>query len=254
MRAPTLRAPRPNRALAAALAAALALAVGGCGDGDDETSSVTTSEQAPPQATAPDDSGLAGGAGNGGDEDGDGDRDSSAPADGQGSSAGGQSDSSPPPVSGAPVEGSKEAAPGVPTSKHGDDSIQTYGVEAGSDERAEATAVVQEFLDARAARNWEQACSLLAAKPLTEYENLLKDSTKKGIPACAEAMRVFATGVPDSAFAEEAEISEVLSLRTDDEYAFLIYTRPDGKVYATAISREGGSWKIISVGPTEIVA
>ncbi len=231
----------------------MALAVGGCGgDGDEETSSVTTSEQAPPQATAPDDSGLAGGAGNGGDEDGDGDRDSSAPADGQGSPAGGQSDSSPPPVSGSPQEGSKEAAPGVPTSKQGDNSIQTYGVEAGSQERAEVAATVQEFYDARAARNWSLACSMLAAKPLTEFEQMLK-SDKSGVAACAETMGALSQQVPTSAFAEEAEIEEVLSLRADDEHAFLIYTRPDGKIYATAVAQESG-WKIVSVGPAEIFA
>jgi hypothetical protein len=246
---------RRNRALAAVLVATAALAVGGCGgDGDEETSSVTTSEQSPPQATAPDDSGLAGGAGaaKDGDEDGGG-RNSSASTDEQNSSAGGrsESDSSPPPVSGAPQEGAKQAAPGVPTSKHGDDSIATYGTESGSEERDEVAAVVQAFYDARAARNWSLACEMLAAKPRTELEQMLKGSGG-GAASCAEVMGGLSQQVPTSAFAEEAEIEEVLSLRTDDEYAFLIYTRPDGKVYATAVTNEGG-WKIVSIGPAEIV-
>lgn len=246
---------RPKRARAAALMATAALAIGGCGgDGDEETSSVTTSEQSPPQATAPDDSGLAGGAGaaEGGDEEGGG-RDSTASTDEQNSSAGGrnESDSSPPPVSGDPVEGTKEAAPGVPTSEHGDDSIATYGVEAGSGEREEVAAVVQAFYDARAARDWALACSMLAAKPRAELEQMLKGS-EGGAATCAEVMGALSQQVPTSAFAEEAEIEEVLSLRADDEYAFLIYTRPDGKIYATAVANEGG-WKIVSIGPAEIV-
>ena len=248
---PALSVGRPSRALAAALAATVALAFGGCGgDGDEETSAVTTSEQSVPQATAPDDSGPAGGAGNDGDEGG-GDRGSPAAADGEASPAGGQVESTPPPVSDAPVEGSKEAAPGVPISKHGDSSIQTYGVEAGGEERAEVAATVQKFYDARAARNWALACEMLAAKPRAEYERLLK-SEKSGVAACTETMAALSQQVPTSAFVEEAEIEEVLSFRTDDEYAFLIYTRPDGKVYATAVAQEDG-WKIVSVGPAEIV-
>ncbi len=215
------------------MAAAAALTAGGCGEGEEETTTAATTPESgsiqisPPKKPAPERKAKANG-----------DADRAEPAS----------------SSGEPVEGSKAAARGVPTSKQGDNSIQTYGLEAGAGERAEVTAAVQEFLDARAARNWATACSLLAAKPLTEYETLLKDSTKKGIPACAEVMRVFATDVPDSAFAEEAEIAEVLSLRVDDEYAFLIYTRPDGKIYATAVAREGGSWKIVSVGAAEIFA
>jgi hypothetical protein len=247
---------RPRRALAAALAVTAALAIGGCGgDGDEETGSATTSEQTPPQATAPDDSGLAGGAGgtdSRGGGDGAADRDSSSSTGEQGSSVGERSDSTPPPVSGDPVEGAKDAAPGVPTSEHGDDSIATYGTESGSEERAEVAAVVQAFYDARAARDWALACSMLAAKPRAELEQMLKGAGS-GAATCAEVMGGLSQQVPTSAFAEEAEIEEVLSLRTDDEYAFLIYTRPDGKIYATAVTQESG-WKIVSIGPAEIVA
>jgi hypothetical protein len=76
----------------------------------------------------------------------------------------------PPPDLPPPTPGSKAAAPGVPTSKHGDNSIQTWGLEAADGEREEATATVQRYLDARAAGNWSTVCQLLAAKPRREQE------------------------------------------------------------------------------------
>jgi hypothetical protein len=35
--------------------------------------------------------------------------------------------------------------------------------------------------------------------------------------------------------------------------AFLIYTRPgENKVYANAFAEEGGTWKVVSIGPTAL--
>jgi hypothetical protein len=144
----------------------------------------------------------------------------------------------------SPQPGAKAAAPGVPTSKQGDNSIQTYGLEAESEERAEATELVHAYLDARAVKDWAKVCSLLAAKPRAEQRRLAKGAS------CAEAMGVLATGASSAILAEEAEI-QVLSFRVGAKYAFLIYRRPDG-VYATALNEEGGAWKVVSVGPAAV--
>jgi hypothetical protein len=143
-----------------------------------------------------------------------------------------------------PQPGSKTAAPGVPTSKQGDNSIQTWGLEASDTEREAATATVQRYLDARAADNWSTACQLLAAKPRREQEQF------GGGASCAQAMASFAADASPATLREEAEI-EVLSFRVGDKYTFLIYRRPDG-IFATALSREGGQWKLISVTPNPI--
>jgi hypothetical protein len=153
-------------------------------------------------------------------------------------------------IAASPRPGSKAAAPGVPTTKGGDNSIQTWGLEASSTERASATAVVQAFLDARTRADWANACSYLAAKQRTMFERLARG--KSGNAACAEGMGLLAAHVPASAFAHEAEILEVLSLRVGGGNAFLIYSRPGGKVYATALGSEDGAWKVISVGPTAL--
>jgi hypothetical protein len=121
-------------------------------------------------------------------------------------------------------------------------------LEASDEERSRLTALVQDFLDARAAGDWAGACTFLAAKPHREFERLIKG--KSGNAACAAGMEALTVGVPASAFDHEAEILDVLSLRVGGGHAFLIYTRPGGKIYTTALGHEGGAWKVISVGPT----
>jgi hypothetical protein len=150
----------------------------------------------------------------------------------------------PPPDLPPPTPGSKAAAPGVPTSKHGDNSIQTWGLEAADAERNEASATVQRYLDARAAGNWSTVCQLLAAKPRREQEQF------GGGASCAKAMASFAADASPTTLREEAEI-EVLSFRVGDKYTFLIYRRPDG-IFATALTREAGAWRLVSVTPNPI--
>ena len=151
-----------------------------------------------------------------------------------------------------PEEGSKKAAPGVPVSRGGDNSIQTWGLKASAQERAKVTAILRAFLDARADADWATACSYLAAEQRAEFESLV-DGGKRGNAACAETMRAFADGVPPSAYDEEAQIDYVLSLRVGEGNAFLIYTRPgESKIFANAFADEGGTWKVVSVGPTVV--
>ncbi|HWO15659.1 MAG TPA: hypothetical protein VNM89_02990 [Solirubrobacterales bacterium] len=207
-----------------------ALALAGCGGGDEETTATSGAAGATAQQG---DGGSQGDSGQ------------------QGSGGGGREplDTSSPPE---PEEGSKKAAPGVPVSRGGDNSIQTWGLEASAQERDEVTAILQAFLDARAAADWATACSYLAVEQRAEFESL-GSGDKRGNAACAETMRAFAAGVPPSAFDEEAQIDYVLSLRVGEGHAFLIYTRPDtNKIYANALREEDGTWKVVSVGPTVI--
>lgn len=141
----------------------------------------------------------------------------------------------------APEADSKAAAPGVPTSKEGDNSIQTWGVETGGKKRQEAIADVRAYLDARAAREWDVVCPYLAPKARQEYVRIGKGS-------CARGMEAFFGEAPERALRAETEI-DVLSFRAGGGFGFLIYERPDGKVYATAVEPRGGEWKLISVTP-----
>jgi len=227
---------KPATTPLASLAIAAALALAGCGDSEDDGSggageSQTTSRQ---------------GSGAGGAQQGE-----SAPSGrGEGLPAVREEPVDTSSLS-EPVEGSKRAAPGVPVSRGGDNSIQTWGVEASAAERKEVTATLQAFYDARAEADWATACSYLAARVKTEFGGFVRG--KSGNAACAEAMRGLAQGIPPSAFDREARIDYVLSLRIGEGNAFLIYTRPgESKVFANAFGDEDGTWKVVSVGPTVI--
>ena len=53
-----------------------------------------------------------------------------------------------------PNEGTRRVAPGVPTAKGGDNSIQEFGVEGPADDRVQAAVVFQAYLNARLAGDW----------------------------------------------------------------------------------------------------
>jgi hypothetical protein len=211
-----------NRAATAALAS-LALALAGLGCGSGEESAGSGASASPPDTAAANRSAA----------------DSSPPSS---SASRPHTEQKPPPELPPPTPGSKAAAPGVPTSKHGDNSIQTWGREAPDTEREAATATVQTYLDARAAGDWAKVCALLAAKSRREQEQF------GGGTSCAKAMGSFAADASTAVLEEEAEI-EVLSFRIGDKYTFLIYRRPDG-VYANGLVRKAGRWKLLLVTPT----
>jgi hypothetical protein len=215
---------RPSASLIA-LAAAAALLVAGCGGGGGADSTAPTPAQPSTASTAQSSKSAQGGSSN-----------SHSPAS--------TKESKPPPNLPPPTPGSKAAAPGVPTSKQGDNSIQTWGLEASDAQRAAASKAVQTYLNARAARKWGTVCQLLAAKPRREQTQFAQGAS------CARVMASFAANAEGSVLREEAQI-EVLSFRVGKRYAFLIYRRPDG-IFATALAREAGAWKLLTVTPSPL--
>ncbi len=229
--------------LLAALVIAVALALAGCGGGGDGTSTQATDSTATTgtdaTTTAPQGTSTQGAKG----------------GNDQSQNGGG---TPPPPSAPAdtsnlpePTEGSKNAAPGVPVSKGGDNSIQTWGAEASASEREEVTATLQAFYDARAAANWAKACTYLAARAKAEFAGFVKG--KSGNAACAEAMRGLASQVPQSAFAREARIDYVLSLRIGRRQR-LPHLHPHRREQGLRqrVRRRGRAWKVVSVGPTVV--
>lgn len=139
----------------------------------------------------------------------------------------------------APTPGSKAPAPGVPTSRGGDDSIQTWGVEASAATRRGAAEAVRRYLRRRAARRWRDACAMLAAKSRREQRRY--DPSGR---FCAGAMAYFAADASNADLRNEARIV-VLSFRVGRRYSFLIYRRDDG-AFAIALDRMDGTWRIVS--------
>lgn len=154
-----------------------------------------------------------------------------------------------PPTPAAPLsnEGTKKVAPGVPTVKGGDNSIQEYGLEGPSGDRAEAALVLRAYLRARAAGEWARACSYLSAATKKELELLIARAVTEGEEpkpkGCDQTLRALGALTNRGAAREVGEI-RVLSMRAEGAQAFLVYREGEGKPQAIAMDREDGRWLV----------
>lgn len=233
--------------------AAVGGGVGGCGGGDEDTTASTVSVPAEAQTTPanqdaqPKDSSKS---------------DEVSPKQGKGSSQGKDSKAADgqgggdlvatPPISSAPQEGSKKAAPGVTTVKEGDNSVQTYGTESSSSARTEAATTVQTYLNARQAGDWEVACSHLGGNIQAMVDRLVAQAQKAGsdLNGCAGVMQALTDKTPPAALRQGATIDEVLSFRVDGAQGFLLFVGPPGEtLFSVPMRLEAGEWKLGTIAP-----
>jgi hypothetical protein len=139
----------------------------------------------------------------------------------------------------------------VPTTKGGDNSIQTYGTESESTERIQAARVAEAYLSARAQGRWAEACTYLAAS-IRERLKALAVHLKKGPQDCAAMMAALGEGVPRSTLAQAAQI-HVLSFRVEGEHGFLVYRDGAGKPFNIPMAPEGGRWMVAGLIGSELL-
>jgi hypothetical protein len=158
-----------------------------------------------------------------------------------------ESGPAPTPHRSLPNEGTRKVAPGVPTAKGGDNSIQEFGVESASSDRIAATRTLKTYLDARAGGDWGSACAKISAALKEEFiQYAARQSAQGGPPGCAKALRSLTEGVPASALRTAAAI-RVLSMRVKSSGAYLVYKNGEGTPMAIPMTREGGEWKVTAL-------
>ena len=147
-----------------------------------------------------------------------------------------------------PNEGTRRVAPGVPTARGGDNSIQEFGVEAPSDDRVQASRVFQAYLNARLDGDYALACSYLSESMKRQLASFGGQAHRAGgrAPDCAQVMRAFTQGVPKEALRNAAQIN-VLSMRVEDEQAFLLYRDGEDLPSSIPMNEEGGAWKVAAI-------
>jgi hypothetical protein len=162
-----------------------------------------------------------------------------------------------PPISSAPVAGSRAPAPGVKTVKGVDNSVQEYGVEADSSSRRQAAIALQAFLNARAEEDWATACAYLAKRPLEQLERLQEAAAKQGkkLDGCVATLALLKEG--EGRLRAQATITEVLSFRGEGDVSgdpsYLIFTAPPtNTLYSMPMYLEGGAWKVGLARPAEL--
>ena len=142
-----------------------------------------------------------------------------------------------------PNQGTKTVAPGVPTEKGGDNSIQSYGLESRSVDRLQAASIVKAYLDAQAAGRWSEACSYLTAELHAKLEALALEAEGSSAQGCPQTMEAFLANTSTDALRTVADI-EAISMRVQGSRAFLIYKDGEGSTAELVMAREGGEWKV----------
>jgi hypothetical protein len=141
--------------------------------------------------------------------------------------------------------------------KGGDNSIQDFGEESDASDFKEAASTLHGFLDARAAEDWESACSFLSEEVRQMLEKLAAQANRdqsKSIDdtSCARIMAVLTNPAAMPALREEAAQADVASLRVEGDRAFIIYRGPKDTVVTIPMANKDGSWKVASLGGTPI--
>jgi len=135
--------------------------------------------------------------------------------------------------------------------KGGDNSVQEFGGEADASELDEAATVLHNFLDARAAGDWAAACAYMSSGVVDSFKQLAAQGKQVKDTSCAGILEALTNPAAKQAMQAEAEQADVVSLRTEGEQAFVIYTAI-GTVYAMPMANEDGDWKVASLAGTPL--
>jgi hypothetical protein len=135
--------------------------------------------------------------------------------------------------------------------KGGDNSVQEFGQEADDSERDEAATALHNFLDARAAEDWESACSFLAEEVRESLEKLAAQADQAEDISCAGILAKLTNRAALPALRSEAARADVGSLRIEGDRAFILYRSGD-TVFTVPMANEDGSWKVASFAGTPL--
>ena len=148
-----------------------------------------------------------------------------------------------------PVEGERSEGFRVPG---GDNSIQEFGTEQGSDERTAAMQPIEALYRALATSDWSEVCSTsLSAGNIEQITQLAEKSPQLKGKGCAAILSGLTQGRPSETPPDTPD-GGIVSFRTEGDTGFAIYWGIDGKGYAFALKSEGGSWKLTALAPTPI--
>jgi hypothetical protein len=136
--------------------------------------------------------------------------------------------------------------------KGGDNSVQEFGAEAEPSEFEAAAQALHNFLDARAAGDWDAACEYMSRSTVASFEQIAARSEQGSSASCGEIVEGLINPNAKQALKEEAEKADVGSLRIEGEQAFLIYTGTEGTVLAMPMADESGQWKVASLAGTPL--
>lgn len=149
------------------------------------------------------------------------------------------------------TSGTTSTSPATSTpSAGGEKSIEEFGREAASADRAALLGAFHGYLNALAGEDYSTACSYLAASVQTSLEEIVVKGLKaKG---CAAILpKLLSPTAP--AVANEQAAGKVTKVRVQGDRAFVVFHAPGAKLYQLPMAREGGEWKVGLVAASVLV-
>lgn len=136
--------------------------------------------------------------------------------------------------------------------KGGDNSVQEFGAEAEPQEFEAAAVTLHDFLDARAADDWDAACEYMAKSVVESFEKLASQAKRLKDTSCAGILEKLTNPAAKSALKQEAEKADIGSLRVEGDRSFVIYKGVNDAVLAMPMVSEGGEWRVASLVGTPL--
>lgn len=145
----------------------------------------------------------------------------------------------------ATAEGTDAAEPSATfRTPGGDNSIQTFGVEAAPGERRAASTVLEAYMKARSGQDWTGACLQLAPAAFEALEKLVAPGS-----GCAGSLAEIFSRLTPSAW-DNTMSGPIAALRREGGNAFALYHGTAGSDYFIQMNREGSEWKVAALEPT----
>jgi hypothetical protein len=130
----------------------------------------------------------------------------------------------------------------------GDNSVQTFGAEAGPDEREAASIVLERYLEARAVKDEGAMCRDLSGAPLEALESYAEASPPLKGKSCPEILAILnQVALPKPS----TMTGPIASFRVQGDRGFALYRGSDGDYFMQMVKEEG-AWKVGALAPVEI--
>lgn len=129
----------------------------------------------------------------------------------------------------------------------GDNSIPTYGSEAGGSEREAAAADLSAYLEARAKGDWSGACAHMAVTMRKQLQ-LLGGGGKGKAKSCGAVYKLLA-GRGSASMRANPLSGGIVSLRVKEDRGFALFYGSHHQRYVMPMAREGGAWKVTQIAP-----
>lgn len=132
----------------------------------------------------------------------------------------------------------------------GDNAVQTYGREATKAEREQATRIIEAYMRARAARDFETECRYFSSRYINNL--VARDATivtKGKVTTCPGALDYF--GANASGDFKNTLDGPIVSLRIKEGHGWAQYHGSDGRDWVVPVDKEDGKWLVSLAAPIE---